>query len=364
MIAETVVPPESVVPPETIQFRIAKCKDLSLRYSAMLLFISTVMLVEGMVRYIQSEPWTPYEDLTGMAYRLIIAGAWEVFVGCLGMITALSVIAFDSREPLLASFVLFFQLFFGAFYFIVYTIEQPLHNFAHDMSPPEYPENSFSRNQLNTANSFGYIVGSVTACTIVYGFQIYCTINLVDLQNEGGLQSNTTALPIYSFWNIFLIAWLGVSMLVLGSMISDQEGSGEIDEVYVFPPNIVKYAPETLASGSLLVIFACLLMLGTVGGDPDLIFSSFWGVVTWIWFVCGHVMSQITGTESVGFSGSAASLVCLMTGVIFVPLFVVGQISRDKRWAADGRAEALQQQAPGGPKLAAVPMTAGSFSAL
>lgn len=355
---------ETGTPYGVVQFRIQKCKDMCLRYSAMLLFISTVMLVEGMVRYIQSEPWTPYEDLTGMAYRLIIAGAWEVFVGCFGMITALSVIAFDNAEPVLTSVLLFFELFFGAFYFAVYTIEQPVHNFENNLAPPVYPLDSFSRNQLGTANGFGYIVGSVTACAIVYGFQVFCTVNLIDLQSEGWLQTNTTALSIYSFWNIFLIAWLGASMLVLGTMISDQEGSGEIDGVYIFPPNIVKYAPETLASGSLLAIFTAFLVLGTLGWDPELILSTFWGLITWIWFVCGHVMSQVTGTESVLFSGSSALLVCLMTGVIFGPLFVVGQISRNKRWDVEGGAEALQQRTTGAAKLPAEPIIGGMHSVL
>ena len=220
-----------------------------------------------MVRYIQSEPWA--EDWSGMDYRLIVAATWEVFFGCLGMITGLFVLAFDTTEPVLGGVFLFFQIVFGVYVFAVYTIEYPLHKYDYDLSPPTYPEDSFSCNQLYTAVSFGSILGSVSICGILFGFQTVCTISLLLLQVEGS-SLQPSLLFTFSFWNIFVVAWLGISMLVIGSMISDQEGESEVDEVYIFPPNYVKSASQTLTSGSFLVIYAFTLIFGTLGIDPHL----------------------------------------------------------------------------------------------
>ena len=338
--------------------RFFKSLDLQTRYAAMLLFVSILITVEGVVRYIESDPKTPYDDMTGMQYRLAVGGAVEVFFGWISMTAALCVLAVNVQEPVLQVLALIFQIMGGAYVLCVYSIEQPVHNFENNMSPPVYPPDSFSRKELHAAVSVGYTLGGVAACALLFGFQIFCTITLLALQEPRGTTATVPILLGYSLWNNFLVLIIGVTMIVLGAMILEEEGSGEIEDVYIFPPNFVKSAPQTITSGCLLCAYACILSVGSLGADPFLFFSTFWALITWGYLMSTHVLAQISTIESAAFSGAAAALACLVSGFVVIPLFTVGQIQHSKWWEGIEVAEAGQVRGGvGGGKPSAVEVT-------
>ena len=63
----------------------------------------------------------------------------------------------------------------------------------------------------------------------------------------------------------------------------------------------------------------------------------------------------------VALSGSTASLACTLTGVVFIPLFLVGEISRQRKWAYAGENPSESQQEGGEePKQVAIFGTAAN----
>jgi len=61
-----------------------------------------------------------------------------------------------------------------------------------------------------------------------------------------------------------------------------------------------------------------------------------WAVFTWVWLLCGEVLTQLPiAARDAGFGGGvwaapAAQLVGLFTVLVYGPLFVLGEIKRER----------------------------------
>jgi hypothetical protein len=150
--------------------------------------------------------------------------------------------------------------------------------------------------------------------------------------------------------------------------VLEEAGSGVIDEAYVFPPHVVKYAGHTIASGVLITVWGGMLASSLIDYENTISFTCLWGILIWysflltaaymictsrcllsqlsrrvffhfrVWLLCGEVLTQVSlaardssdFVAATAWAAAAAQLVGLLTVLVFAPLFALGELKRER----------------------------------
>jgi hypothetical protein len=278
---------------------------------------------------VSSDPTT--DDLHGEKdifppILLILGAVFEVFFGAVGLLNGLGVLCFGLASPSATIATMTSQLLLGWFTFCVYVFAAPAFNEKHDQSPPVYPAGTFNDYQQRVAVAWGYIISSVTYCFCMQGFGFFVALQLYFTQvgkRETNPAKNVPRLISYSL----VILFGGIGMLVLGGMARKQSGVHLISDVYVYPPNIIKYANITITAGVFLVTYALFGVVCAFKKGLSRVFLCY-AVVVWTYLITAHVMAQL-GLAGTGFAFAAPSIGVLTTSVVFAPAYFAYNIDME-----------------------------------
>jgi hypothetical protein len=249
---------------------------------------------------------------------LILGAVFEVFFGMVGLLNGLGVLCFGVNSPAATIVTMTSQLVFGWFTLCVYVFALPAFNQRHNQSPPVFPSGAFDEHQQRVAVAWGYIIGSITYCFSMQGFGFFVALQLY-LAQVGKRESA----PVKSFPRLvtysLIVLFGGVGMLVLGGMVRKEEGVHLINGVYVYPPNIVKYANLTIVSGVLLVSYALFGLVCAFQKGLSRFYLGY-AVIVWLYLITGHIMTQL-GLAGTDFAFVAPALGVLTTSVVFAPAY-------------------------------------------
>lgn len=296
-----------------------------LRFGSILMLFSVFVLVEGMVRFILSDPEQDSDRLDGdyngqeffPPIVMIIAATGEVFFGAMGLFVGVGQCYFGLEMPALTKVALGTMALFGWFVFLVYALAAPIYNLDNDIFQP-HPVGGLNEDEYNTAVVFGHIFASISYCGCMQGMQFFSCLYLLNLQT-GNHETTNDRNKMRVMWYGFLAFLGGFGHLVLGCLVADQEGEGELDQnnQYVFPPNFVYYPAMTILSGLVLMIYACLV-LSTIAMPANAKFVKMFAIFTWLYLCIFHIMAQLTGFgPSLAFV--SAMLIVLSTSLVIGP---------------------------------------------
>lgn len=145
-----------------------------MRAGGVLLLPSLALVVEGVVRFVSSNPDTSYSDMTTMQELKLVSAIFLVGFGCSGIFTGLSVtMGFPTRWFTVLSLTL--QLFLGSASFATFVFADYLVAFDKNKFPPSFPE-EFTRNETLHLLWFGgkkKVLIHLTRQVNTYPFQAY-----------------------------------------------------------------------------------------------------------------------------------------------------------------------------------------------
>lgn len=285
--------------------------------SGMLCFSSILLMMQGIFRFVQSDPFNVNWS-SGVDMCKLLASLAEIIMGMIGLLIGFAVNLFAISTYIWCGWAKLIVAILGFFVIIIYDVTVPQTNRSQGKQPPIFPYDVFSPMEESIAFGLGYVASSIATTLVFNAFQIHLLF-LVSFFEQKRFEDASMISRCFAILFSTCIFVIGASMTVLGVLIYLNDHNSH--SLYVFPPSVTSYSHLTITSGCVITFHAITLFLT----QCDLVSLSGCAWVTfisWMWVVVGHIMVQV-GKAGVSYDGMAENLLSVFTVVHIAPLFAI-----------------------------------------
>lgn len=223
--------------------------------SALLLLWSVLVINEGSIRLLLQRPFKALTD-SARPPKIVpfLGGLFEVAFGLLGV--AVSAAAFLPRKHSQAftKLSMIVQTLLGYYVFVVFVFMLPAYRSV-DLTEPIVPGLSISESR--TIITMG-ILTSFHFCLALQGGQfVFLARMIVAASGQDFLKQKSGNQMRSVFWNCNL-ALAGLWTIITGAIIHSSVGGGELDAVYLSPPNVGRLPLMTIFTGLAMLAWGGL----------------------------------------------------------------------------------------------------------
>lgn len=260
--------------PQNFLDRNERTKTTFFMEAAALLTIWSILVInEGAIRLVdQGKPATFIDGRPPNAF-LFAGGLAEVFFGMNGLFTGMGAFIFKQFNPTVSMVTLVLQVITGWFVFILYVFVQPIFRII-DLEDARLDGLSLGQDR------FILVLGILTSfhfCLALQGGQFVFTSRLIAAgTGKDFLKQRSGNRMRGMFWNANL-GLAGLWTLITGAIVAAEVGSGKLEMAFMSPPNVGLLPGLTIATGVVMMVFACIGILLAMMRRP----------VHWTYFVAG-----------------------------------------------------------------------------
>lgn len=241
------------------------------RAAALLALWSALVLSEGTIRFVASDP---ARDLTpggpGLSpLALFLGGASEAAFGLAGLVIGASSLLFGLNRPEVTASFLVMQTLLSIYVFFLYVFVQPALR-ARDLLEPLLPGMSVGSSRVLIAMG---IITSFSFCLALQGGQFLMGARLLAYQKQlvGSPPGLATAATKHNrlrsaAWSVNMLVG-GLSTVVAGALLAREvTGTSTFPAFFAAPPHVGVYPVLTLVTGLMMVAYAGLGVAAAAAG--------------------------------------------------------------------------------------------------
>lgn len=286
-----------------------------LEASALLTLWSILVINEGAIRFIESNPSNLDRALgpTDVSpYLTFFGGLAEVIFGIFGLFVGYSAFILRSYSTLITKLCMLTQTILGWFVFIVFVFVVPSVRASNLQQPILTLSTSTSRFIITMG-----IFTSFHFCLALQGGQFVFMARLVcAATGEDFLKQNSGHFMRACFWNANL-ALSGLWTLITGAVINAQVGSGELALPYKSPPNVGTLPGLTVTTGLIMFVWGIVGIIAAISKTASPLYYAGTGIV-YLLALMNYGIAQF-GTFAAGETGGS---IALHNGLVFMVVFL------------------------------------------
>lgn len=284
--------------------------------SGLLLLCSLLVLNEGTIRYmnlVQPDgtgliPLNVGRPATGWLFFAAIA---EMIFGFMGLFLGVAGFVFRYYNTTVVQICMTLQAILGIFVFIVYVFVQPGFLAADASSTSAIP--GLSIGMFKFLVTLGIFTSSHFCLALQGGQFVFMARMISAATGDDFLRQRSGDRMRASFWSMN-ITLAGLWTLMTGSIINSQVGSGKLEVVYMFAPNVGKLPGFTVVTGLCMMFFGlagiAFAMSDTIAPQAYYVAAILVFLLTWLNYTIGQL--SMVGTMM------GASMASMHSGLVFM----------------------------------------------
>ncbi|GAB0496002.1 hypothetical protein MMPV_007312 [Pyropia vietnamensis] len=308
--------------------------------AALLAMWSALVLTEGTVRFVLSEPaqdLLPADRATSTLPPILpfLAALMECIFGLSGVFVGVGAAFFNIHSRMATLVFLITQTIQSWFVFIIYVFTIPAYS-ARFLTQPVFPFDTIGETRAFITMG---ILSSVTLCLALQGGQFAMGMTLLAYQSPPGKASETDASKATIrglFWNANMVLG-GVSTIVAGVLLlqAADGGAGRVGPVpappavsfFLAPPHVGVFPLMTLITGLVMTAHG---LLGMAASLRSSLFKSLLGltVATYLLAYLNFTIVQVGAIEGGGPPQAAAFHSGLVFLTVLIGPYFAGQARR------------------------------------
>lgn len=232
--------------------------------AALLTIWSILVINEGAIRLVDSNPAAGFTDGRPPNVVLFLAGLAEVFFGLVGLFVGMAGFIFKWYNTNVTKASIIIQTLLGYFVFAVYVFVRPAFQ-ATDLTEPTLEGLTLGEQKfiiaLGVLTSFHFCL-ALQGGQFVFFARLICAGTGKDfLMQKRGNRMRAV------FWNANL-GLAGVWTLITGALINSSVGGGKLNAPFQSPPNVGRLPGLTITTGLLMILWAAVGIFLAISSQP------------------------------------------------------------------------------------------------
>lgn len=284
-----------------------------LEAAALLTIWSILVINEGAVRFIDSNPAAGLSGGRPAVMLVFLGGLFEVVFGLIGLFLGIAAFIVRAHNTVVTKAAMVIQTILGYYVFVIFVFVIPAFRAA-DLASPSLVGLTLGQSRFLIALG---VLTSFQFCLALQGGQFIFMARLVcAATGKDFLMQNSGARMRAVFWNANL-GLAGVWTLITGILINVNVGSGTLDMPFESPPNVGRLPGMTIFTGLTMIVFAAVgIMIAVMKMQIPRFYFPTSG------FVYLFAFLNYTIVQFGLLDGAPAGAVALHAGLVFLVVFL------------------------------------------